>query len=207
MDLKDRYTSDFISQVLLGLYVGQLICTTENKELVSPIERLDGIYLPLLINANKCVKDPLVLAFVSSHFCPLIAHSNINFSDLVDLSASTNIIEQNTSAINNSQNNDNDNDNDNVDDVDAILTSSIELRQTRKLEAIQSLTAYFPLEYPTKEKMNVHFLTAGEINHKDELLNVYMNVSTTESNILVAEQTAAFLPTYLNKLLEKYSII
>lgn len=116
-------------------------------------ERIDGIYLPLLLPKEATRGDPLVLAFHSSHFAPLVA-------TLPEFKLDS--------------------------------------------EEWDGYSAFYPLVNNNKVPLPVHYIDTERGEDGEKILPEWLNVSTTESGILVAEQIHLERPTVHIALLNKY---
>jgi hypothetical protein len=107
-----------------------------------------GVYLPLLNHSDKCVKEPLLIAFHDFHFCPLVYV--MNNSDISNNSFSCGVVGD-------------------VFDIDEKITEIIG-NQNINSSGMKKTHNYIPLVHSNLESMKIHFLKSEEEKKAPELL-------------------------------------
>jgi hypothetical protein len=152
---------------------------------------MDGIYLPLLFDAQQCQSDPVAMSFHSSHFAclaplseePLPAGEH-RFAAPFPAAVSVGELEQ-VLGLNEQQ-------------------STAEASETR---AQVSFEALLPLQDAQQKPLPVHFATTAELSDRRALLQRYMQTRLNAAGQLLAVQNCrspSSLPSFMLSLLSTY---
>jgi hypothetical protein len=188
-----------------------IVLSLEVYRNVQPIH-LRGIYLPLLIDASECIKDPIVIAFHNFHFMPLIFGIDDTIDDFKeDKNASIKATEKYFHF-------------ENIDNLIYENLTDGSYQQIYKYDESFKLSKanikrkentfhnILPLiYYNTLEEMKVHFLNEKEEKNSLKYIKSYLNTCSVNINIEelgltfsdTKDQTTDILCCFLSKTSEK----
>jgi hypothetical protein len=185
-----------------------IVISLETIRNIQPIH-LRGIYLPLLIEPSKCVKDPILIAFHNFHFMPLVyaldgTGKSASSSSAVSGNGSTIKYNQRYFHF------------DNIDAIDSFNMDESTYDQVIKMSPTAADRGNFNIKrkhnqiynilplvycYDLKKRMKIHFLNEPEQGVEDQqrlledyLTLVQMEIYATDLDVCCSDESSRQIP-------------